>query len=285
VLNQTFTNFELIIVCDPSTDNSNAEVDKFTDSRIHVYHRNEPGPGGYAARNLGIEKAKAKWVAFLDADDEWYSQHLELAYKKSHIYQINVVCFSYEVFGAKKYQNRVRSICNEKDLVLSCLETINFLKDSDIFHTNAILIKKNVLKKSGFFPSGNNYKRGGDVDTWLRVVLSESKILFCPEVTSFYNFENSGVIANKANALSPQPLVDTVAKFLPLINDKSLKRNLQILSNRKSISLIYDLKCLKEFRRSELKKIHCRALNYKQVVRLVILVFFPISIYDYLSNK
>src|SRR5690554_2524745 len=76
VLNQSFQDVELIIVCDPSTDNSNAEVAKFTDPRIRVFHRDEPGPGGYAARNLGIKEAKAEWIAFLDADDEWYLDHL-----------------------------------------------------------------------------------------------------------------------------------------------------------------------------------------------------------------
>lgn len=46
ILNQTFTDFELIIVCDPSTDESDAEVAKFIDARIRVFHRDEPGSGG-----------------------------------------------------------------------------------------------------------------------------------------------------------------------------------------------------------------------------------------------
>ena len=71
VRSQTFQDFELIIVNDASTDNSLGEVARFKDPRINLYHREKPGPGDYAARNLGIEKAKAEWIAFLDADDEW----------------------------------------------------------------------------------------------------------------------------------------------------------------------------------------------------------------------
>jgi len=57
VINQTFQNFELILVNDASTDNSLEEIQKFTDEHIRLFQRTQPGPGGYAARNLGIEKA------------------------------------------------------------------------------------------------------------------------------------------------------------------------------------------------------------------------------------
>jgi len=77
VLSHTFRDIELIIVNDASADNSLEEVAKFSGPRISLYHREKPGPGDYAARNLGIEKAKAEWIAFLDADDEWMPRHLE----------------------------------------------------------------------------------------------------------------------------------------------------------------------------------------------------------------
>ena len=52
ILNQTFKNFEIIIICDPSTDNSIEEVNKFSSyQNVRIYYRNERGPGGYASRN------------------------------------------------------------------------------------------------------------------------------------------------------------------------------------------------------------------------------------------
>jgi glycosyltransferase involved in cell wall biosynthesis len=90
VLNQTFRDFELIIINDASTDGSVEEVQKFNDPRIRLLHRDEPGPGGYAARNLGIKEARGKWIAFLDADDEWYPEHLwkmkELSIRYPEVY-------------------------------------------------------------------------------------------------------------------------------------------------------------------------------------------------------
>ena len=70
VLDQTFDNFELIIVDDHSTDNTIDVVQSYSDKRIYrILNDHKKGPGG--ARNAGIHKAKGKWIAFLDSDDFW----------------------------------------------------------------------------------------------------------------------------------------------------------------------------------------------------------------------
>ena len=70
VLNQSFKDFELILIDDATTDGSAAKLAGFTDYRIRLLKRSQPGPGGYAARNLGIKESRTNWIAFLDADDE-----------------------------------------------------------------------------------------------------------------------------------------------------------------------------------------------------------------------
>jgi len=70
ILDQTFNNFEYIIVDDASTDNTKSIVESYDDERIH-YVRHKENRGGSAARNTGIIKARGRYVAFLDADDEW----------------------------------------------------------------------------------------------------------------------------------------------------------------------------------------------------------------------
>lgn len=76
ILNQTYTNFELIIVDDGSTDNTCELVNSFNDSRI-VYYYTKINQGASAARNYGIEKASCDFIAFEDSDDTWRPQKLE----------------------------------------------------------------------------------------------------------------------------------------------------------------------------------------------------------------
>ncbi|HEY5588734.1 MAG TPA: glycosyltransferase family 2 protein, partial [Candidatus Paceibacterota bacterium] len=71
VINQTFTDWELLVVDDGSTDNTKEIVDELikNDNRIKYFYQEASG-GPSSPRNLGIEKATGEYVAFLDSDDE-----------------------------------------------------------------------------------------------------------------------------------------------------------------------------------------------------------------------
>jgi glycosyltransferase involved in cell wall biosynthesis len=81
VFNQTFGDFELIVVDDHSTDHTKAIVASFTDPRLR-YVLNDRAKGGAGTRNAGIFRAKGEWVAFLDDDDMWLPEKLELQREK-----------------------------------------------------------------------------------------------------------------------------------------------------------------------------------------------------------
>lgn len=77
VLRQTYKNWELIIVDDCSTDNTDKVVHSFKDPRIRYFH-NKKNSGAAITRNHALQKAKGEWVAFLDSDDLWMPEKLEL---------------------------------------------------------------------------------------------------------------------------------------------------------------------------------------------------------------
>ena len=76
VINQTYTNWELLIVDDCSTDNTDEVVASFKDKRIR-YFKNKKNSGAALTRNKAMRKAQGEWIAFLDSDDLWMPEKLE----------------------------------------------------------------------------------------------------------------------------------------------------------------------------------------------------------------
>lgn len=76
VLDQTYTNWELIIVDDCSSDNTDEVVASFKDERIKYLH-NKKNSGAALTRNKALREAKGEWIAFLDSDDLWMPEKLE----------------------------------------------------------------------------------------------------------------------------------------------------------------------------------------------------------------
>ena len=87
VLNQTYSNWELIIVDDCSTDNTLEILEKINDDRIIIL-KNDRNSGAAVSRNKALRKAKGQWVAFLDSDDLWHPENLEkqIAFMKANKY-------------------------------------------------------------------------------------------------------------------------------------------------------------------------------------------------------
>ena len=90
VINQTYSNWELIIVDDCSTDNTDDVVASFQDERIKYFH-NEKNSGAALTRNRALIEARGEWIAFLDSDDLWSPKKLEkqIAFMKENGYSLS----------------------------------------------------------------------------------------------------------------------------------------------------------------------------------------------------
>lgn len=174
-LNQTIQDFEIIIINDASTDNSIDRVEEIQNKRIKIFHRKTPGPGGYAARNLGIAHAKGMYISFLDADDEWLPYYLEqITGLIKHYPRAGAYFTAYESvfangkriinkFSLKNKQKKTKYVSREEFFT-------SVAKGMSPVITSCLTIKKNHIQKAGGFPAGKCNK-GGDVETWMRVGL------------------------------------------------------------------------------------------------------------------
>lgn len=270
ILNQTFKDFELIIVCDPSTDNSYSEVAKFNDSRIRIFNRDQPGPGGYAARNLGVIEAKAEWIAFLDADDIWLSSHLS--------YSFNAIKtnpqIGYGFFNSVKKigDKEIKRFDNIVDGVYSSIDLLKIYINIDIIHTNSIFARKSNLIEAGLFPDGIA-KRGGDSDLWMRLMLCSSKCFVSSIVTNEYYYDNSGVTKNYGTAGNIHPITLSVKSIINNPNyGNECKKILMKISNRKTLSLYLVTKRFGSFEYYNLTNIFYSRLDLNEWLKVLFLL-------------
>src|SRR5690242_18796895 len=111
ILNQTFKDFEFLIINDCSTDDSLEIIRSYNDPRIVIYN-NEKNLGQTRSLNVGLEKAKAKYIARMDADDLAYPRWLEEQYQYITSHDVSVVTTKAAVIDT---QGRLKRILNSPD--------------------------------------------------------------------------------------------------------------------------------------------------------------------------
>ena len=227
VLNQTFQDFELIIVCDPSTDNSNAEVTKVYDPRIRVFHRDIPGPGGYAARNMGLAKANGKWIVFLDADDMYYSGHLESFWRLSKKYPNEKLLASAKIIDQNGIAELDKFSVDQKveNKIFSFLDYLMFSVVGDKpFNMNSIGIHISLIENQKLFPDGR-VSRSGDIYTWVHLAFQAKTFVWSSHVGSHTYKDVVGVSKSNAPSISlNHEMVNELCRFCTSAEQYWLKK-------------------------------------------------------------
>lgn len=187
VFNQTFQDFEIIIINDGSTDNSVAELEKVSDSRLLLFHQSNGGVS--AARNRGIDEARSNLIAFLDADDEWKPEYLQTQYELFQKYpECSIFACNYEFRNScgEITPTTIRRLpFNEQDGILTNYFEVGSYSHPPIW-TSAIMVKKEAIQKIGGFPVG--IASGEDLLTWAKLAIC-TRIAYSKNVASIYHFD------------------------------------------------------------------------------------------------
>lgn len=208
VLNQTYKNFELIVVDDGSTDGGDQIVEGLADPRIRLI-RQENG-GVSAARNRGIAEAKAELVAFLDADDEWLPEKLQLQFDFLERYPD----IKWTAGAFIQYRDD-KPVAPESAFFSEWFEDEYVVKDALLplsvgrcFWVVTTMIRKQVFKEVGCFDTA--LRVGEEINLWMRIAKKYPKILYIRKPVAKYNMYVPGSLT----ALDMQGF-DTVAYSAP----------------------------------------------------------------------
>ena len=191
VINQTYTNWELLIVDDNSSDNSVAIIKEFLliDTRIQLFQQ-DVNQGAAIARNIGIEKSKGEFIAFLDSDDLWMPKKLELQIAFMQKNDFNFTHTSY-------------FFIDESSKVLPKTYVVKGkLSYKDMLYTNRIGCLSVVLNQSKmgkiFMP---NMRKRQDYAHWLNILKVEDFVYGLDQPLAKYRIRKNSMSANKVEML------------------------------------------------------------------------------------
>ena len=167
VLEQTFTDFEILVIDDGSTDDTSKTLGPIQDSRFS-YHKIEASGGPARPRNIGVQKAQAKWICFLDSDDFWFKNKLETIHSQliNHP-QIDFIFHGLNVLGEGSREIHKKIPLNPvtkpvyKSILLNCY--------NKTIPTSTVTVKKDLLQQVGGFNEDPSYVSMEDFDLWVRI--------------------------------------------------------------------------------------------------------------------
>lgn len=252
VLSQTFSDFEILVINDGSTDKSEEKVLGFKEAKIRYFSKTNEGVS--ATRNFGIENAQGEYIAFIDADDIWENDFLE---------NMNNLILSFpneKVFsGAIKIQIENRVFNAEYSITKESPQIVDYFDGSHL--NGAICTSASVFEKSVFETVGNfdiNLKRDEDTDLWIRVGL-KFNVVFSWTIGATYTYDPNSLtnISKKIGDKTDFSKYSEIAKTNP-----KLEKFLDM--NRFAFALLSKIAGEKDGFEKFRRQINLKNLNQKQ---------------------
>ncbi|MHA6603145.1 glycosyltransferase family 2 protein [Aerococcus urinae] len=216
VKKQTFTDFEVIMVNDGSTDASAVIADNYCqrDKRFKLFHQFNQGVS--SARNFGISQAKGDYIFFLDSDDKIAESSLDVLYRISQAKDADIVMSSHRKFD--NHGNLIYKSSGDIEILIyspvEAVERIESAKLWDPFVTVwAKLIKKEIIAKY-LFPVGKYYE---DLAVTYKWYLEANKICYINIDFYHYRLHESSIMSTE-NSNLPRRLGDYISHYQEKIN-------------------------------------------------------------------
>jgi len=187
VIQQTYENFEIIVIDNNSTDNTETVLIKYeNEPRVRVIKISNQGIIA-KSRNKGIEYANGEWIAFLDSDDWWENKKLESCVNKING-DIDLIYHDLISVGGEnsnKLKTRTRQV--KKDVFRDLILSGNIISNSSAF------VRSDLIKRVGGFNETHDMVGAEDWNLWLKISRQTNNFLYLKIFLGFYQIHENGI--------------------------------------------------------------------------------------------
>jgi glycosyltransferase EpsH len=298
---QTFKDFEVIIVNDGSTDNTENKINSVLRNADFPWKLlNQQNQGVSAARNNGLIEANGEYICFLDGDDYYDAFFLEKMYNKAKENDYDMVFCNYNII-AKNEKNLFKSVqlnvsldkpLNGKDFLKIALQKDSHPAIHSIIFKKKLLIDNNLI----FTKKCTNYE---DVEFWIKALFHSRLVISIPESLAFYVQRKNS--ATKETTLRIFHSVGAMKRTLTYLDKNGADDDLLFLMKYKKIPQAYFSSLLlisksenpenkeaflKVVRNSKVKEVllNYKPKSWKEKLKLKTLIYFP-RLFYFVYNK
>jgi len=235
VFDQTFTDWEVLVVDNHSIDETDSIIKSFNDPKIKLFKIHNAGVIA-ASRNLGLQHALGEYIAFLDSDDWWLPKKLEESIKyMSH--GTDVVY--HDLFYVKKYGQRFnwRRTWRRK---LKSPVFYDLIKNGNTLINSSVVVRKKLLNAIKGLSEEKDMVGSEDYDAWLRIAQISEKFQKIPDTLGFY-WAGGGSTTNPSRTLNATQAIEK--KYANTISDLNAQHSIYWLNYTKGRAYF----CLKDF--------------------------------------
>lgn len=230
VINQTFKNFELIIINDGSTDNSEEIISSIEDSRIKYF--SQKNIGQTKTSNKGIKISKGKYIKFFDADDILHPEHLEQQFKVLSRSEDKLASCKWVYF----YQNFEDLTFPSEVTHRDYSNTMDWFFDSHEYDQGMMgawmwLIPRRLLERAGYW--NEDLTLNNDFDFSTRLLVASKAVMFAEGAKIYYRKGVTSALSGTTSRMAMESAIDTtILAMKSLLSVENSDRIKRILANR-----------------------------------------------------
>jgi glycosyltransferase involved in cell wall biosynthesis len=214
VINQTYSNLELVIVDNCSSDSTDKILSNVGDPRVTVLKVSNKGSIA-KSRNLILEKANGEWIAFLDSDDWWTYNKIESC---AEHFQEGVDFIYHNLIKVTGEQNRLHSkSINSRRLQKPIFQDL--MINGNCIATSSVVVRTSLLKRVGGMNESREMIGIEDFNTWLKISRITDGFKFISKNLGYYRIHDTNISQTKIFL----PPTAAFIKFTKLLSDRQLR--------------------------------------------------------------